>query len=198
VYLEVGKHRTFACSLDWPGWCRAGKDEQSALDTLGDYAPRYAIVAVEAGIKFPKKAGDAFDIVERLPGDASTDFGVIGKPVATDSQPLTAAVAARQLALLEASWRVLDRVVAGAPASLRKGPRGGGRDRDKIVEHVVSAEASYFRKLGGKTRADVVAILGAARAGTPLVEKGWPPRYAYRRIVWHVLDHAWEIQDKSE
>ena len=25
----------------------------------------------------------------------------------------------------------------------------------------------------------------------------WLPAYAIRRITWHVLDHAWEIQDKS-
>jgi lambda repressor-like predicted transcriptional regulator len=25
----------------------------------------------------------------------------------------------------------------------------------------------------------------------------WPPRYAVRRGVWHVLDHAWEIEDKQ-
>jgi hypothetical protein len=24
----------------------------------------------------------------------------------------------------------------------------------------------------------------------------WPARYALRRIAWHVLDHAWEIEDK--
>jgi hypothetical protein len=27
---------------------------------------------------------------------------------------------------------------------------------------------------------------------------GRPPRYAIRRIAWHVLDHAWEIEDKSD
>jgi hypothetical protein len=33
---------------------------------------------------------------------------------------------------------------------LRKGPRGGGRDPEKIMEHVLGAEASYFRQLGWK------------------------------------------------
>jgi hypothetical protein len=28
-------------------------------------------------------------------------------------------------------------------------------------------------------------------------QKGWPLRYAARRIGWHVLDHLWEIEDKS-
>jgi hypothetical protein len=25
----------------------------------------------------------------------------------------------------------------------------------------------------------------------------WSPRYAVRRAIWHVLDHAWEIEDRS-
>jgi len=117
----------------------------------------------------------------------------------------------RSLPSFQSSWTVFDRVVASAPAELRKGPRGGGRDRDAIVEHVLGAEAQYSRKLGIRlhppTAGDAAAvsalrnaILGALRAasGTRLVpEKGWPPRYAARRIAWHVLDHAWEIDDRS-
>jgi hypothetical protein len=107
---------------------------------------------------------------------------------------------------------VLDRVAASAPAELRKGPRGGGRDRDKIVDHVVGAEAAYARKLGIKhrqpahddtagidaLRADILSVLRAPSDGEPPVPKGWLPRYAARRIAWHVLDHAWEIEDRSE
>ncbi|HKS99518.1 MAG TPA: hypothetical protein VJT31_08320, partial [Rugosimonospora sp.] len=101
------------------------------------------------------------------------------------------------------------RVVAGAPAELRKGPRGGGRDRDRIVEHVLGAEPGYGRMLGLKFPAapDLVAaaesrelILAALRKpsdGSPMRLRGWPPRYAAHRIAWHALDHAWEIQDRS-
>jgi hypothetical protein len=95
---------------------------------------------------------------------------------------------------------------------LRKGPRGGGRDRDKMLQHVISAEAAYARKLGvlhkepalGDTtaikalRADIVDVLRTARSGDPLRENGWPPRYAARRIAWHVLDHAWEMEDRRQ
>jgi hypothetical protein len=108
-----------------------------------------------------------------------------------------------------AAWGVLDDVVGGAPAELRKGPRGGGRERDAVFDHVVAAETSYARKLGVRhkephdreeiaaLRADILAALSAARIGEPAVEKGWLPRYAARRIAWHVLDHAWEIEDRS-
>jgi hypothetical protein len=211
VYLEVGKKRVFACALDWPGWCRSGKTEELALETLAAYAPRYAVVAERAHVRPGPKSGDGFDVVERLAGSSGTDFGLPGEVATSDGEPLTRKEAERRVALVTASWAVFDKVVAGAPAELRKGPRGGGRDRDKIVDHVLGAEAGYARKLGVKHRqpalddADGIAALHEAvitplrgpSDGQPLVPKGWPPRYAARRIAWHVLDHAWEIEDRS-
>jgi hypothetical protein len=109
---------------------------------------------------------------------------------------------------------VLADVVAAAPAELRKGPRGGGRDRDAIVAHVAGAEFSYARKLdirhhhkapdpmtdaaSAALRADLLEALRAARSGDPPGPKGWPPRYLARRVAWHALDHAWEIDDRSK
>jgi len=142
VYVE-GTKRVFACALDWPGWCRAGKGEDAALEALAAYAPRYGVVAGEAGVRFPSRVADSFEVVERLPGSATTDFGALDKPASRDSEPLTQKLAERLTELLEASWRVFDRVAAGAPAELRKGPRGGGRDGDKMVDHVLGAEAGY-------------------------------------------------------
>jgi hypothetical protein len=214
VYLEVGRRRVFACALDWPGWCRSGKDERLALDALATAAPHYAAVAKEAGQTFPPDLASAFDVVERLPGSATTDFGAPGEVATSDAQPLTRREAERMAKLVAATWPIFDRVVAGAPADLRKGPRGGGRDRDAIVAHVLDAETAYARKLGLRLRPPAIddvaaisglreAIVGVLRAassgssGEPLVEKGWPPRYAARRIAWHVLDHAWEIEDRS-
>jgi hypothetical protein len=201
VYLEVAKSKTFACSLDWPGWCRAGKDEEAALEALGAYADRYRPVAEEAGLRFPKSAGDRFDVVERIPGDASTTFGVPGQAAGADRDPLTKAQAERLATLVEAAWTVFDRVAAGAPAALRKGPRGGGRDRDKMVAHVRDAETAYFRKVGVKDggRDAFLAGLRAARQPEPeLATKTWPWRYTARRVAWHALDHAWEMEDRSE
>src|SRR6266496_6482952 len=209
VYLEIGSKRVFACALDWPGWCRSGRTEELALQTLAAYAPRYAVVARQAGVPVPATAGDVPHVVERLPGSATTDFGAIAALATSDAEPLGGAGAERLTALVTASWAVFDRVVAAAPAELRKGPRGGGRDRDKIVDHVLGAEAAYARKLGIKhpqparddraaitaLREDILAVLRAPSDGAPPVPKGWPPRYAARRIAWHALDHAWEIED---
>jgi hypothetical protein len=212
VYLEVGTKRVFACSVDWPGWCRPGRDEDVALSALASYASRYGPVAAAAGIPFDEALADEFDIVEKLPGDTTTNFGAPSQVPQLDSDPLTAAEARRLAALVAGTWSVLDAVASEAPQELRKGPRGGGRDRDPMLEHVLGAEAAYARKLGIRhrqpdiddddairaLRRDIVDCLRSARDGTPPVPNGWPPRYAARRIAWHVLDHAWEMEDKSE
>ncbi len=212
VGVELGHKRVFACALDWPGWCRSGKSEELALEALAAYAPRYAVVAEQAGMELPARVGDSFEVVERVQGSGATDFGVPHEVVATEEAAVPAKEAARRSALVAAAWAVLDRVVAGAPAELRKGPRGGGRDRDKIVDHVLGAEVAYARKLGIKhpqparddraaieaIREEILAVLRAPSDGAPPVPKGWPPRYAARRIAWHALDHAWEIEDRSD
>jgi hypothetical protein len=213
VYLEVGSKKVFACSLDWPGWCRAGKNEEAALEALGAYAGRYSTVTAAAGVRFPSTAGASFDVVERVKGSGATDFGVPGEAASADAEPLTAAGAKRLASLVEASWTVLAAVAGAAPAELRKGPRGGGRDRDKVVAHVATSEFGYARKLGVRhkapedplvapdaveaLRADILEALRSARKGEPLVGNGWLPRYAARRVAWHAVDHAWEIEDRS-
>ncbi|HUK67801.1 MAG TPA: hypothetical protein VLW50_03435 [Streptosporangiaceae bacterium] len=214
VYLESGRKRVFACALDWPGWCRSGKAEEAALQTLAAYVPRYASVVELADLDaagFRANAGDAFEVRERLAGNATTDFGAPAAFAAADAEPVTKEQAGRSTALLRACWAYFDRVVAAAPAGLRKGPRGGGRDRDKIAAHVLGAETAYARKVGVKLREPAIGDIGAIEAhrdaiaavleapsdGTVPVPKGWPVRYAIRRLGWHVLDHAWEIEDRS-
>jgi hypothetical protein len=211
VYLETGAKRTFAVALDWPGWGRSGKTSEDALDVLAEYLPRYAKVAKKAG--FDLGPADAeFDVVETVKGNATTDFGAPAAFVTADGAAVAAAAAARSAALVEACWDTLTRVAARSPEELRKGPRGGGRDRDKMLTHVVESEAAYARKIGVRhkppafddrdaikaMRADIIAVLGAPAEGGPLEPKGWPVAYAARRIAWHALDHAWEMQDRRE
>ncbi len=213
VILEIGTNRVFACAADWPGWCRSGRSEEQALAALADYLPRYAPVARLAGVELPPAAADALAVVERLPGTAGyTDFGAPGEIAECDHDPLTGQDAARIAAIAGASWAAFDDIAAAAPARLRKGPRGGGRDRDQIIEHVIGAEAAFARKIGVRhrkpaiddtaaiaaMRAAITGALGQASDGTAPPPGGWPARYAARRIVWHVLDHAWEIEDKSD
>jgi hypothetical protein len=205
VYLELGKKKVFAASLRWPGWGRFAKSEEGALEALATYTPRYAVVAAAAGQPFSATA-PVFSVVERLAGTASTEFGVPDAKTSADQEPPTAAEATRLAALLAASWKLFDDAAATAPESLRKGPRGGGRDRDKMVHHVIESEAAYARRLGVKHRppafGDVEAI-AALRADVlaaihSRVEGAWPLRYAVRRFAWHVLDHLWELEDRIE
>lgn len=209
VILEVGKTRVFASAADWPGWCRSGKTREAALEALAGYADRYAPIAEAAGHPLPAGAGTGLAVAEEVPGDATTDFGAPGVVADLDRRPTSTADAARLVALLEAAWAALDAIAAAAPEELSKGPRGGGRDTSRVVEHVASAESAYAGQIGivvrelageGSERAAAVrraiaARLGEPSDGTPL--KTWPARYAAHRIAWHVLDHAWEIRDRT-
>jgi hypothetical protein len=213
VCLEVGERRAFASVIDWPGWSRSGKDEGSALETLAAYAPRYrkAISAAARGLR-GRIEPTSFEVVERLRGNATTDFGAPGVASKADERPLDHGEAQRLFRLLRAAWMAFDRAaVATEGAELRTGPRGGGRDLDAIVRHVHDAEGAYLGKIGGPTTAppdrDDLRTLSleilevrAAGGGPPRVPrsgKPWAPRYAVRRSAWHALDHAWEIQDRT-
>lgn len=199
VSLEVGKHRVFATALSWPGWCRAGRDEEGALRALADYAPRYARLAARAELAFSEDP--SFEVTERLPGSATTDFGAPGAVATAERAPLEPAAAALRGRLVAASWELFEEVVAGAPAVLRKGPRGGGRDRDAIASHVAAAELAYLRKVGIGPGDDLTAArerLLTMLSGSERPDAPWPLAYGLRRIAWHVLDHAWEIEDKSK
>lgn len=218
IYLEIGKKRVFACALEWPGWARAGSSEAAAVQALFDYTPRFASALDAAGIEFtlPAGVGD-FQVVERLEGDATTDFGAPGAIPAADLLPQDAAAFERQLSLLLAYWGAFDRAVRAAGGlELRKGPRGGGRELDEIREHVLAAEVAYLSRLGWKAAVTGgasleqqmeetrLAILAGLEAGArrelptqgPRGGKVWPPRYFVRRTAWHALDHAWEIEDR--
>lgn len=204
--------RAFAWAIDWPGWCRSGKTVDLALEALVVSLPRFGVVVERAGL-IPPVVDDAsaFEIVDSVEGGATTDFGAPERITASDLRPTDGEEADRLGRLVEASWLVLSDVVADAPAELRKGPRGGGRDRDKVVEHVILAEHAYARTIGIKPvspdpadatavasmRAAMAAALRVPADGSPMAGRKWPPRYAARRIAWHVLDHAWEIEDRS-
>jgi hypothetical protein len=208
---EVGVKRAFVWVVDWPGWCRAGKDIALALDALVDHGPRYALVARAAGFDLPDVSGHDLATVETLPGGAGTEFGVPSSIGDLDRRPVTAQDADRLARIVAASWETLDRIAAYAPAELRKGPRGGGRDRDKMVGHVVEADGAYAREIGLRlpppdpadrpaVEAMRTAMLDVVRQpsdGSPLAGRTWTGRYAARRIAWHALDHAWEMEDRS-
>jgi len=208
IYLEIVEKKTVACALTWPGWCRFGKNEAEAIQALIDSAPRYRVIAQLAGLAFTP--GEPV-VVERVKGDATTSFGAPSRIVTADTDPIDIATAERGISLLRAAWTQLDEVLATSPNELRKGPRGGGRERDEIARHVVETERTYARKIGVRhkpfafndlplltaLREDIAATLSNPSDGTPLDSNGWPAAYALRRITWHVIDHIWEIEDRQ-
>jgi hypothetical protein len=218
VYVEVGQRKAFAGALDWPGWCRSAPDEEAALAALTEYAPRYAEILSETTIRFtPPDDPAALEVVERLEGNGATDFGVAAVAPARDADPFDEAERERSEAILVAIWRAFDRAVEAAQGrELRTGPRGGGRDRDRIVRHVLGADASYLRNLGQKFSQDddaplaealertreairaalVAGVRGEIPARGPRGGRIWTARYFVRRIAWHTVDHQWEIEDR--
>jgi hypothetical protein len=220
VYLEIGKTRTFAAALDWPGWCRSGRDEALALQALYDYGSRYANVlrTTRVGFRVPSEASSLV-VVERVTGNAATDFGALNIALSRDSNRIEEAELIQWQAVLQACWGAFDAAVQMAEGhSLRKGPRGGGRELAQIIEHVRDVNASYLTSLGGKVKLNdedepiqalayirevILTTLNAAVHGEipmhgPRGGVRWTPRYFVRRLAWHELDHAWEIEDRVE
>jgi hypothetical protein len=212
TYIEIGGKRVFASALDWPGWSRGAKTEPLALEALAAYAPRYAAAIGSSGLTVADLDTVTYEVIERVTGSASTDFGVPGLPATADAAPVGTAAAERLADIVRAAWTTFDAIVSTAPAELRKGPRGGGRDRDRIVDHVLDAEGAYLRKLGlhspPPSRGDapaieahrkaILAVLGRPTDGSPVAPSGWLLPYAARRLAWHVLDHGWEVEDRTD
>jgi len=220
VFVEVGKKRIFVGAVDWPGWCRSGRDEKAALQALIDYGPRYAQVLHSRDIKFqiPTDTSELI-VTERHDGNATTDFGAPAIMLDSDREPIDRTEFERYQTLLQACWQAFDSAVQQATGrELRKGPRGGGRDIEKVLAHVLEGDRGYLARLAWKHKREDgmnpveelnrtrVAILNALEVAVTgdLPEQGprggviWPPRYFIRRVAWHVLDHAWEIEDRIE
>jgi hypothetical protein len=207
VFIEPGHKWVFASALDWPGWARRGRSEDLALQALDEYLPRYAPIVARAGLD---PITGTLAVTDRHPEPgANADFGSLHEIAPSERQVLLPETGGRFAALLEAAWAAFDEVSGAAPEHLRKGPRGGGRDTTQVVAHVCDAETMYARKMGlpkdmaatGDPVAELRARIAAALrepASLMTPQNGWPLRYAARRIGWHVLDHLWEIEDKSE
>lgn len=218
IYLEIGQKRTFAGALDWPGWCRSGRDEESALQALLDYGPRYGRVlsGTRLGFKPPAELSSLV-VKQRLKGNATTDFGAPALAPSRDADPVSTKELARFEKILRACLRTfVTDVEAASGERLETGPRGGGRQVEGLIEHVLGSNEGYLSSVGWKLQRDTKAdwdeqveetqqaLLGALRASArgEIPAKGprggvrWSARYFVRRVAWHILDHAWEIEDR--
>ena len=212
--LETGPKgkKAVAVAADWPGWERGAKTADAAVEALESYRERYAKVAGLAGLEREFAALGGTEVIERYVGTGSTDFWGISFGFSTiDRQSVSTKDLERELRLLRACWATFDDVRRRVSAEMRKGSRGGGRDRDRIVLHVLAVEQDWATKLGVRAGEKTVvtddaglnryrdAYCDAIRsfAAEGKTARTWPLRYLIRHTAYHALDHAWEMEDKD-
>ena len=159
-------------------------------------------------------AAGPLEVVEDRVGTGSTDFwGISFSPSTAEQGPMTEAELDRAITLLQACWAFFDGVAARVSPEMAKGPRGGGRDRNRIIRHTIRTESEDFAKQVGlripeeaaltpeglrQHRETYVAAIRAYNAGQ--VEKrmrSWTLPFLIRHSGFHTLDHAWEMEDKD-
>jgi hypothetical protein len=212
VMVEEGKKRLVASAFDWPGWVRSARNGHDVLAVLAAYRPRYAPVAALAGFGDAFGAAGELEVVERLEGTGMGDFyGTSGRTAAPEYEQMSEAECERKIALLRACWAYFDDVASRVSPELRKGPRGGGRDRDRIVRHANGAEIDeHAKKVGVQTSLDALGDPEAIRAHRDAYCAGireynargpaagaWTVQFLIRRSAYHMLDHAWEMEDRD-
>jgi hypothetical protein len=203
-----------AFAVDWPGWSRGARTPELALEVLESYRERYRPIAVAAGMAGELDAAGPLEVVEDRVGPGSTDFwGISFAPASLEQEPMDDGELDRKLELLRACWGFFDATAARVSAELRKGPRGGGRDRDRIIGHVVRVESLDFAKRLGLQvpdegppltptglrdyREQYVATMRAYNAGEGSRMRTWNLPFLVRHTAFHAMDHAWEMADKD-
>jgi hypothetical protein len=205
--------KAVAFAVDWPGWSRGAGTPDDALATLESYRERYRPIAVAAGMAVQFEGEGPLHTVEDRVGTGSTDFwGISFSPSACEPEPMSAEDMERKILLLQACWDHFDSVAARVSAEMRRGPRGGGRDRDQIIRHTIRTESEYFaRRVGLRIaeeaaltpaglrahRSAYLAALRAYNAGEGRRMRGWTLPFLIRHSAFHVMDHAWEMEDKD-
>jgi hypothetical protein len=213
VTLEIGPKgkKASAVAPDWPGLERGAKTGEAAIERLRAYIPRYAKVAKLAGMEAAFAPLTEVEVVEQYPGTGSTDFWGISYAFSSfDLQVMPGEALERELKLMRACWVFFDNVRSRVSAEMQRGPRGGGRDRDRIVRHTFAAEQDWAKKLGVLTPQEAMlseeglkahrqAYCDAIRAlhSQGRMARTWPLRYLIRHTAYHTLDHAWEMEDKD-
>jgi hypothetical protein len=213
--LERGPkgRKAAAFAVDWPGWSRGAQTPDLAIETLESYRERYRPIAMAAGMAEEFDAAGSLEIIEDRVGPGSTDFwGISFSPSSFEPEPMSEGEIDRKFALLRASWAFFDGVGARVSPEMRKGPRGGGRDRDRIISHTIRTESEDFAKRLGIRIPERVALtpegLQAHReaylAAMVVYNQGegkrmrsWNLPFLIRHSAFHVMDHAWEMEDKD-
>jgi hypothetical protein len=205
--------KSVAFAADWPGWSRGAKTAEVALETLESYRERYRPVTALAGMEAEFETTGPLEIVEDKVGTPSVDFWAISfSPSSTETDPMDEAKLERAIVLLQACWAFFDSVAARVSPEMQKGPRGGGRERDEIIRHVVRVETLDFAARVGLRftedsvpfgsalpgyRDSYIAAMRTYNAGDGTRMRNWNLPFLIRHTAFHTLDHAWEMEDKD-
>ncbi|MGN6302292.1 MAG: hypothetical protein ACTHN8_14520 [Angustibacter sp.] len=205
--------KSVAFAVDWPGWSRGAKTADQAVETFAAYRERYRPIAQAAGLGDELDAAGEVELTLDEVGTPSTDFwGISFAPSALETEPMDDAELERKIALLQACWDHFDAVGARVSPEMAKGPRGGGRERDEIIGHVLRVESLDFAKrLGLRVDEGAVSTPAALReyreayvdlmrtynAGEGKRMRSWNLPFLIRHTAFHVMDHAWEMEDKD-
>lgn len=115
IYLEIGQKKAFAVSVNWPGWARSGQNEDSAIYALWESSPRYAKVLSSSGLEYhAPESPESFDGIDRLEGNATTDFGAPDAQLPDDWDSLNKAELGRLKLIMTACWKAFDHAAAAA------------------------------------------------------------------------------------
>jgi hypothetical protein len=155
------------------------------------------------------------EVVEDKVGTGSVDFwGISFSASSTEQDPMDEERLERAIRLLRASWAFFDDVAARVSPHMRKGPRGGGRDRDEIVRHVIRVESLDHAQGVGmalavpedgaltpdelrRYREAYIEAMRAYNAGEGKRMRSRTLAFLVRHSAFHTLDHAWEMEDKD-
>ena len=216
VTLEIGPKgkKVVAVAPDWPGLQRGAKTGEDAIERLRSYIMRYSQVAKLAKMDAKFDTIKNVDVVEQYPGTGSTDFwGISFAFSSIDKQGMSGDELEHELTLMQACWVFFDDVRRRVSAEMQKGPRGGGRDRDRIVHHTLYVEQDWAKMIGVLTPDDAMLTRKGLKAHREAYCRAirdyhsqgrsagkmakWPLRFLIRHTAFHTLDHAWEMEDKD-
>jgi hypothetical protein len=205
--------KVVAFAIDWPGWSRGANTSEEALAALESYRHRYRRVATLARMTKEFDNAGHLEVIEDRVGTGSTDFwGISFSPCTLEQGPMDDKEFTRKVKLLRACWIFFDDVAARVSPEMRKGIRGGGRERDEIIRHVRRVESEDFAKKVGVRVGEGAAVTGtgllayreeyieAMRAhhkGDGIPMRSWTLAFLIRHSAFHVMDHAWEMEDKD-
>jgi len=217
VYIEKGRKSVYAASIDWPGWVAQGDSDTASLQNLYNIAERYAKVMHAAQIDYsmPISRTD-LEVIEILEGGYATD---LGGPRATphfDLSPMSEKEFSAYQELMMAIWRAFDTAVLSSDGKQLNPPiKGGLIDTYAVIDHLIQNDQSDLERLGATYRlrlysnpldelrdireAMLRAMTRAAFHKIPsreLLGEIWTVRSFIRKIAWHTLSHAWEIEDR--